>query len=234
MTRVLYLITEEIQKTIDKLYSRITDRFPSSGLSQICSNLYEISKETNKTILWILRPNILVRLFVFFIIGVASFLIVYTVSKMKLVYDGMNISDFIQMIESALAAFVMIAAGVVFLVSMENKQKRGRVIKAINKLRCQAHIIDMHQLAKDPDSLGKQNVETQDSEKRTLNKYQMCRYLDFCTELLSLLSKLGFLYVQNFPDPSATDAVNDLEDLTTGLCQKIWQKITIINSQQDV
>ncbi len=46
--------------------------------------------------------------------------------------------------------------------------------------------------------------------------------------MLSLVSKTGFLYVQHFHDPVATEAVNDLEDLCTGLARKIWQKIMVI------
>jgi hypothetical protein len=47
------------------------------------------------------------------------------------------------------------------------------------------------------------------------------RYLDYCSEMLSLISKIGFLYMQNYHDPVATEAVNDLDDLTNGLSRKI-------------
>jgi hypothetical protein len=56
------------------------------------------------------------------------------------------------------------------------------------------------------------------------------RYLDYCSEMLSLVGKLAALYVQKFDDPVALAAVNEVEDLTTGLSRKIWQKIMIINS----
>jgi hypothetical protein len=38
-------------------------------------------------------------------------------------------------------------------------------------------------------------------------------------------------FVQDFHDPVATEAVNDLESLTTGLSRKIWQKIVILRNQ---
>lgn len=47
---------------------------------------------------------------------------------------------------------------------------------------------------------------------------------------LSLTSKVAFLFVQRFDDPVSVGAVNDLENLTTGLSRKIWQKISILNS----
>ena len=56
----------------------------------------------------------------------------------------------------------------------------------------------------------------------------LARYLDFCSEMLSLTGKVAALYVQNFEDSVALQAVNEIEDLTTGLSRKIWQKLTIV------
>src|SRR2546429_258764 len=58
----------------------------------------------------------------------------------------------------------------------------------------------------------------------------LSRYLDYCSELLSLTSKVAALYVQDSQDPVLLDAVNDVETLTTGLSRKIWQKIMIIDT----
>ena len=115
-----------------------------------------------------------------------------------------------------------------FLVTFETRRKRKRVITATNKLRCFAHIIDAHQLTKDPDRLSKIYSVTRNSPTHSLNEYELGRYLDYCTEMLALVGKLGFLYVQNFDDPQANNAVNDLEVLTTAMARKIWQKIMIL------
>jgi hypothetical protein len=48
--------------------------------------------------------------------------------------------------------------------------------------------------------------------------------------MLSLIGKLAALYVQKFDDPVALAAVNEVEELTTGLSRKIWQKIMILNA----
>jgi hypothetical protein len=37
--------------------------------------------------------------------------------------------------------------------------------------------------------------------------------------------------IDEFDDPVALAAVNEVEELTTGLSRKIWQKIIIINSE---
>ena len=62
-----------------------------------------------------------------------------------------------------------------------------------------------------------------------MTPFELTRYLDYCSEMLSLTSKLAAVYAQNLPDPVVIDAVNEVESLTTNLSQKIWQKITILD-----
>ena len=55
------------------------------------------------------------------------------------------------------------------------------------------------------------------------------KYLDHCSDLLALISKISALYIQNFDDPVTLAAVNEIENLTNGLSRKIWQKIMIFD-----
>jgi hypothetical protein len=57
---------------------------------------------------------------------------------------------------------------------------------------------------------------------------QLGRYLDYCAELLSVVSKLSALYVQDMNDPVVLEAVSEVETLSGGLSSKIWQKITLL------
>lgn len=226
--RKTVLKIDEIQKTIERLILRISDRFPHSGLSLVCQTLYEISKETDKTVHWISRPNMYFRMFIALIVIVLGFLLFFSIQQLHPSTDGLNVSDYVQMTEAGINEIFLIGAGVIFLVTIEIRRKRSRVINSLNRLRCIAHIIDAHQLTKDPAGVTKINLSTTHSPDRTLNEYELCRYLDYCSEMLSLVSKIGFLYVQKFDDSIANDAVNDLEELTNGLSTKIWQKIMII------
>ena len=54
-------------------------------------------------------------------------------------------------------------------------------------------------------------------------------YLDYCSELLALTSKLAALHAQYLEDPVVLNAVNDIESLTADLSRKIWQKLTILD-----
>jgi hypothetical protein len=48
--------------------------------------------------------------------------------------------------------------------------------------------------------------------------------------MLALIGKLAALYAERMRDGVVVDAVNDIENLTTSLGRKIWQKITILSA----
>ena len=98
----------------------------------------------------------------------------------------------------------------------------------LHRLRSIAHIVDMHQLTKDPELALRRVESTDSSPSRTLSRTQLPRYLDYCSELLALTSKLAALHAQNLNDAVVLYAVNDIETLTADLSRKIWQKISIL------
>lgn len=91
-----------------------------------------------------------------------------------------------------------------------------------------AHLVDMHRLAKDPELLSSTTGPIVVAGKTT-SAVSMGRYLHYCTKLLALVSKIGQLYVQDFPDPPALAAVDQFENLATGVSGKIWQKLMILD-----
>ena len=121
-------------------------------------------------------------------------------------------------------------AALFFLISLETRLKRNRSLRDLHVFRSIAHVIDMHQLTKDPSSALASDHVTASSPQRTMTPFELTRYLDYCSEMLSLTSKLAAVYAQNLPDPVVIDAVYDIESLTTNLSQKIWQKITILDA----
>jgi len=62
-----------------------------------------------------------------------------------------------------------------------------------------------------------------------MTPFELTRYLDYCSEMLAVISKIAALYVQDFNDPVTLAAVDEVQDLTGGLSQKIWQKIMILD-----
>jgi len=67
---------------------------------------------------------------------------------------------------------------------------------------------------------------------RHMTPGELTRYLDYCSEMLAIISKIAALYVQNFHDPETISVVNEVEDLTNGLSRKVWQKIMILDRME--
>ncbi|HEU0051837.1 MAG TPA: hypothetical protein VFQ39_01625, partial [Longimicrobium sp.] len=148
--------------------------------------------------------------------------------------EGVNVADFLQAVEAGLNDVVLIGAAIFFLVTVEARIKRRRALGFLRELRAVAHIVDMHQLTKDPGAAVQVGSNTPSSPRRTLTPYELSRYLDYCSEMLALDSKLAALYAQNFDDPVVLAAVDEVETLCTGLSGKIWQKLVILNRPGEV
>jgi hypothetical protein len=142
--------------------------------------------------------------------------------------------DFLQIAETGVNEVILLALALAFLVRLEGRWKRRLALRSLHTLRSVAHIVDMHQLTKDPTSmLAAANVPTGSSPSRKMTPYQLTRYLDYCSELLAITSKLAAVHAEGFDDSSVLAAVNDVESLTQGLSSKIWQKIMILDLAAD-
>ena len=141
-----------------------------------------------------------------------------------------SLGEFVQAIDSAVNDAVFLGIAIWFFMSIEGRLKRRTALRSLHQLRSVAHIVDMHQLTKDPERLMSLQPDTDSSPRRVMTSEQLGRYLDYCSEMLSLTSKLAALYVQHFDDPVVLQSVNELESLTSGLSRKVWQKITILEA----
>jgi hypothetical protein len=218
----------KIIETIDLLDRRIGERFPGSGLRNVATELLQISQEAVERAESIRQPNIGLRAVVILLVaGMAAIMFLF-VRDLRLNHDILELEHFVQSVDSSLASVVYIGAAIIFLFTLELRMKRARLLKAVHELRALAHIVDMHQLTKDPERMTGRGPLTASSPKRTMTPFELGRYLDYCSELLSLVSKIGAVYVQDFPDAVALDAVDELSTLTNGLARNIWQKIMIL------
>src|ERR1051325_6414418 len=139
-------------------------------------------------------------------------------------------TNFIQALDATIGSIVFMGAAILFLVNWENRIKRNRALKAVHELRALAHIVDMHQLTKDPENYFGRGRRPINPPKRDMTPFALSRYLDYCGDSLALISKIAALYVQGFQDTVLLDAVDDVEDLTSGLSRKIWQKLMILDN----
>jgi hypothetical protein len=224
------LDSEALVQTIDQLRARVEERFPGSGLSQVAAELQQIGKHAVERSAWIARPNLPLRAGMAVLSVALVGTILMTLFKLDLPQKLQSWTEFLQGFDSGLNSIVLIGAAIFSLFTLEARLKRQRALTALHELRSLAHIIDMHQLPKDPHQVPGEIIPTKSSPKRSMSRFELSRYLDYCSEMLSLTGKIAALYVQNFNDPVVLSSVDQIEDLTNSLSRKIWQKITIINS----
>lgn len=223
------LTAARIVETLSLLEKRISERFPESSLRKVATELHGISEEAVVRSDRIRRPNILLRcgigLLILTLIAVAGAM----VRNLRVREELLEFEHFVQSLEATLGSVVFLGAAILFLFSLELRLKRNRAFQALHELRAIAHIVDMHQLTKDPERIVRQGPATPSSPVRTMTTFELGRYLDYCSEMLSMVSKIGALYVQEFPDPPTLEAADQLASLTNGLTRNIWQKIMIID-----
>lgn len=159
--------------------------------------------------------------------GAAVFLWVGSILPLRDV--GQDAIGSVQGIEAAINTALLAGLGLVALISLEARVKRRRVARGLHWLRSVIHVIDMHQLTKDPVTLSPDFTPTETSPVRDLDAVAMSRYLDYCSELLAITGKLAALYSQAVPDEGVARAVTDIELLGASLARKIWQKISLID-----
>jgi hypothetical protein len=218
--------------TIERLCRRVEHRFPESGLAHVCRELDKIGENTKQRAQWIDRPIVSLR------IAAASLVLVIlcglgvTIHSLRNPREAWNLPQFIQVLESGINDVVLIGAGAFFLLTVETRVKRRRALAALHELRSIAHVIDMHQLTKDPEWLLGRGKESGLLPARTMTRFELSRYLDYCSEALSLTAKIAALYAPYFDDQVSLRAVQEIEDLTNGLSRKIWQKLMILHGAE--
>jgi hypothetical protein len=229
------LRVDKIAATAEKLSGRINERFPDSGLYKVSRELVKVGEKARLVAPLIGRPIYSVRIAVAVLIA-AILAIVVTLILAGLAnidhFTRASLVDLLSALESGTSEILLIGLAILFLVSLENRIKRSRSLRAIHELRSLAHVVDMHQLTKDPGYLRRETPVTKSSPERELTLAELIRYLDYCTELLSITSKIAALYVQEMDDRVVLSAVSDVETLVSGLSQKIWQKLDIAERQK--
>lgn len=217
-----------IIRSLEKLRNRVAERFPTRGLTQTAAHLLDVARPTTRDAASLRRPYWGLRILSALAIGIGAYGFYQLIFYIRPTQGAaVEFTEFTQALEATLNILLISGLFIAFFLRLENRFKRTQALKGLYRLRAIAHVIDMHQLTKDPDIIAG-NSRTSSSPLRDLSNEQLLRYLDYCAEMLSLTGKLAALYAQDFPDATVVAAVNDVEQLTTNLSRKIWQKIVLV------
>ncbi len=224
---------ERITDTARRLALRVSERFPENGIRKVAQELELLAlQHTSERLPDINRSRSWVRILVAIVLVAGVAAIGFGIfQKVRLLNADPNELYSFEGVEAIANMMLLLGAGIWFLLNLETRMKRERALEALHELRSIAHVIDMHQLTKDPTSFVGAAQRTASSPERNLTPFLLMRYLDYCAEMLSLTGKLAALYMQNLRDPVVIEAVNEIEVLTASFSQKIWQKIMIIRAE---
>ena len=163
------------------------------------------------------------------ILGIAAQIYVGWLIDWRSVVRHANAVGLAEGLESTVNLLLLAFGAIWFVLTLEQRLKRRRALREFYEFRSFAHVIDMHQLTKDPTVVLSRGTPTPSSPERRMSEFELSRYLDYCAEMLALISKLAALYAGRLQDREVVSAVNEVEELTSNLGRKIWQKIMIVS-----
>jgi hypothetical protein len=221
---------EAIVQTIALLNRRIAERFPNSNLRNVAEELAALAEQARATVETPKRLFSWYRLVaMLLVVGIVGS-IVMIIPRLEVREGPLSWTELAQGFEAFINDLVFGGIAIFFLATMETRMKRRKILASLHDLRSLAHVIDMHQLTKDPQRFTDDHDDTESSPHHPLKLFQLTRYLDYCSEMLSLVGKLAALYSKDTGDGVVLSAVDEVETLTNSLSRKIWQKIMIVFS----
>ena len=226
---------QAVLETAHRLERRIEARFPGRGLRKVVGELAGVVgevKESTETVRgrrsWL---GHLSRLTILLVVLVALTVMVLAVRSAAMDAPDSGL-EWLPVLESGVNDLVFAAIAIWFLYSVPERLQRQRLLTLLHRLRSLAHIVDMHQLTKDPERLRKSFEQTGESVEMHLTSEELEHYLDYCSELLSLVGKTAALCAEESRDAIVLDTVSTIETLTVSLERKIWQKIAVLNADR--
>ena len=222
-------------ETARRLCDRIGARFPDRGIQRVAEELASLTEQVADTSAGSRRRSRLVRtgsramIGVVVLVALVAFGFAVEAAFTEAPDNGL---DWLPLIESAVNDLVFVAIAVVVLHSVPERVQRSDLLAKLHRLRSLAHIIDMHQLTKEPEILRDAFVNGTDGADVDLTPEQIEYYLEYCTELLSLVAKAAALCAEESQDDVVLNTVSTIETLTMGMSRRVWQKITVLGDQR--
>jgi hypothetical protein len=223
---VVQLAAGHVGATVAQLERRIHARFGERGLTKAVRDLGRlvglVEKEADLSRDRLRRRTRAARAVSITIVAATLAALAFGLRSAFL--DGLaHGADWVPLVESIVNDLVFAAIAVVFLWAFPERLER-RVLLRLPL----AHVIDMHQLSKDPEQASSSYTPTEHSVRHGLDADQLYHYLNYCSEMLSLTAKTAALCAEHSADGVVLETISYIETLTTELSNKIWQKISLL------
>ena len=227
----IQLAADHVGATVAQLERRIQARFGERGLTKAARDLgglvVSVQNGAGQSRDRLRRTTLMARTAGLTIVAATVVALAFTLRSA--IGDGLaRTVDWVPLVESVVNDLVFAAIAVVFLWAFPERLERRALLRLLHRLRSLAHVIDMHQLSKDPEQISPNYTATAESVRHGLDAEQLHHYLDYCSELLSLTAKTAALCAEHSTDGVVLETISYIETLTTELSNKIWQKISLL------
>jgi hypothetical protein len=225
------LAAGHVGATVAHLERRIYARFGERGLTKAARDLAGlvvlVQTEAAESRARLRRMTLFARTASVAIVTATAIALAF--SLRSAVINGLaQTADWVPLVESLINDLVFAAIAVVFLWAFPERLERRTLLRLLHRLRSLAHVIDMHQLSKDPEQVSPTYTPTAESVTHGLDADQLHHYLNYCSEMLSLTAKTAALCAAHSTDGVVLETISYIETLTTELSNKIWQKISLL------
>ena len=178
-----------VEETVGRLEARIRARFPDRRLGDAAHSLmtavpqihegFEASKARRRHLRWATRAASAV-------IVLAALTALVLALKDPVLVGTDSSADWLPIIESTVNDVIFGSIAVFFLWALPERLERRTLLDLLHRLRSLAHVVDMHQLDKDPEQARRDYHPTSVSpSRRIMDAEELHHYLDYCSELVS-------------------------------------------------
>jgi hypothetical protein len=161
----------KIVETLRTLQQRISQRFPDAGLASVCGDLIAIGERTQRNAQAIAATNWPLRIVVYLAVAAGLAGLAFVAWTLKVQVGSTEVFGFFQGVDAVMNLTVLVGAALLFATTLDDRIKRRRSLRELHVFRSIAHVIDMHQLTKDPSSILGDGAPTESSPQRAMSKY---------------------------------------------------------------
>lgn len=226
MTEFRHIEASRLRETTAWLEKRIRATFPGRALGRLAGDLRDLVGDVEARCVRIAKPDWPLRLLVGASILLLFALLGATFSALRASDGPASWAELLQGIEAGLNELVMVGLVILFLTSLETRRKRRQALAGLRDLRGVAHVIDLHQMTKDPEIALARRLDGEEVERLSGEELQL--YLSYCADLLSIVGKAAALYGQVLDDAVVLATVDEVESVSARAAGKIWQKMALI------
>lgn len=227
-----YLSGDAVRANVAQLQERVAARFPQHHLGEVAQKLLvvvgRVDQATQDKHRRMVRAVVLAR-----VLAALAFLVAATLLVLALVHllahaADQEVGSWIPLVESTINTCIFIGLGVYFLWGLPERRERAGLLVLLHELRSLAHVLDMHQLTKEPGRLRPGFTPTTHSLAGDLDAEEMLAYLSYCNELFALIGKVAALCAERSSDSTVLVTVSDVETLAGEISLRVYAKMTLL------